>query len=156
MVHVSYNHYIVDRVISSMRRVSVVCCLAANFLLQPMHSAELTGMITGKLCYPGEHIPELTIYARNVKTGKTFSTHVKEGTTVYKLSVPPGTYFVFVWTRTEKRSAAIGGSYSRAVPCGLNVSCADHRPIPVEVETGRTIPHIDPCDFYSPKSVPQP
>ncbi len=44
---------------------------------------------------------------------------------------------------------------SVAVPCGLNVSCADHRPIPVEVEPGRTVTHIDPCDFYSQKSVPQ-
>jgi len=150
------NRYIVDCLISSMRRVSVVSWLTLNSLLQPMHSAELTGTITGKLCYPSEYIPEMTIYARNVKTGKTLSTHVKEGTAVYKVSVPPGRYFVFVWTRTEKTLGRIGGLYSRAVPCGLNVSCADHRPIPVEVEPGRTVTHIDPCDFYSQKSVPQP
>jgi hypothetical protein len=150
------NRYIVDCLIPSMCRVSVVSWLMLNSLLQPVHSAELTGTITGRLCFPSEYIPEMTIYARNVKTGKPFSTHVKEGTAVYKILVPPGTYFVFVWTRPDEISRRSGGLYSRAVPCGLNVSCADHRPIPVEVKPGRTVNHIDPCDFYSEKSVPQP
>jgi len=69
----------------------------------------------------------------------------------YLLSVPPGTWVVFAWTREDGTGAPpirLGGSYSPAVACGLRIECTDHTPIPVEVHRGSTLTGIDICDWY--------
>ncbi|HSJ53044.1 MAG TPA: hypothetical protein VLC52_04785 [Anaerolineae bacterium] len=109
------------------------------------------GVIQGKLCYPSDYIPAMTVYAREVNTGETVTVEVPENTPEYRLEVPgEATYQVFAWTVD-----GLGGSYSRFVTCGLSVECTDHSLIPVPVGAGQTVTGIDVCDFYG-GTVPEP
>ncbi|MDD3826997.1 MAG: hypothetical protein PHY79_13595 [Anaerolineae bacterium] len=109
------------------------------------------GTIRGRLCYPSEYIPAMTVYARDVNTGDTVTVEVPENTAQYELAVPgEATYHVFAWTVD-----GLGGSYSRFVTCGLNVECTDHSLIPVAVGAGQAVGGVDVCDFYG-GPVPEP
>jgi hypothetical protein len=102
------------------------------------------GVIRGKLCYPSEYIPAMTLYARDVTTGETVTLDVPENTPQYELQVPgEASYQVFAWTVD-----GLGGSYSRFVTCGMSVDCTDHSLIPVPVGAAQVINRIDVCDFY--------
>jgi len=139
------------------KKIVIWCLLLLLVLTSSTFSAQLGGTIKGRLCYPTDYIiPDMTIYARNTKTGKIYSTYVQQNTHTFRLDVPAGSYIVFVWTGTKKTLNRTGGSYSHAVPCGLKVSCSDHSPIPVIVKSGKVVKDIDPCDFYSEKDVPIP
>lgn len=140
------------------RCIGAVWLILMGFLLAcrvsgvtPTLTQPAVGVISGKLCYPSEGIPPMTIYARHVDTQETFSLAVPAGTREYQLQVPPGSYYLFAWTED-----GIGGSYSYFVTCGLSVDCPDHRLIPVPVQAGETVRGIDICDFYDPESVPKP
>jgi len=107
----------------------------------------LQGSIGGKLCYPGSEIPPMTVYAVDPSTGRSFK--IKQGAreASYRIqSILPGTYVVYAWLDDGK----LGGSYSKAVPCGLSVDCKDHSLIPVKVNTGQDVTGIDVCDWYGP------
>ena len=108
----------------------------------------LQGSISGKLCYPGSEIPPMTIYAVNQSTGQSFTTNSQgPNETRYRIErVPPGTYVVYAWLDDGK----LGGSYSKAVPCGLSVDCKDHSLIPVTIKTGQDVTGVDVCDWYGP------
>jgi len=109
------------------------------------------GVIWGKLCYPSEYIPAMTLYARDMSTGETVTLEVPENTPQYELRVPgDASYQVFAWTVD-----GLGGSYSRFVTCGMSVECTDHSLIPVPVGAGQTVSGIDVCDFYG-GPVPEP
>jgi hypothetical protein len=122
---------------------------------QPSATAALLpepGIISGRLCYPSEGIPPMTLYARNVDTQETFSQEVAANTTEYEMEIPvEGSYIVFAWTES-----GMGGSYSQFVPCGLSVDCPDHSLIPIPVRPGEKTTGVDVCDFYAPESVPAP
>jgi hypothetical protein len=108
-------------------------------------------VIRGKLCYPSEYIPAMTLYARDVSTGETVTLEVPQNTRQYELQVPgEATYQVFAWT-----ADGLGGSYSRFVTCGMSVECTYHSLIPVAVGAGQAASGIDICDFYG-GPVPQP
>ncbi|HSJ53299.1 MAG TPA: hypothetical protein VLC52_06080 [Anaerolineae bacterium] len=107
----------------------------------PMPAA--AGTITGRLCYPSDYIPAMTIYARNVDSQETASVTTVQNATSYELQVPAGTYVVFAWT-----AEGSGGTYSQFVACGLNVECTDHSLIPVAVAPGQVTTGADVCDFY--------
>jgi hypothetical protein len=108
----------------------------------------LQGSIGGKLCYPGSEIPPMTIYAVDQSTGRSFQAKSQgPRETSYRIDrVLPGTYVVYAWLDDGK----LGGSYSKAVPCGLNADCKDHSLIPVKVSTGQDVTDIDVCDWYGP------
>jgi len=109
------------------------------------------GVISGGLCYPSEYIPAMTIYARNVDTGETWSRHVPQDTLSYEIQVPAGNYWVFAWT-----DEGVGGSYSEFVLCGLSVECADHTLVTVPVAAGQRVTGVDICDYYGEEAVPRP
>jgi hypothetical protein len=90
----------------------------------------------------------MTIYAVEQTTGKWFNMQTrKPDETSYRLDgVTPGTYVVYAWLS----DGTAGGSYSEAVPCGLNADCTDHSLIPVTVELGQEVTDIDVCDWYGP------
>lgn len=113
--------------------------------------APLPGVISGRLCYPSEYIPAMTIYARNADTGETWTMHVPMDTLSYEFEVPAGDYLVFAWT-----DEGLGGSYSEFVPCGLSVECSDHTPVVVPVAAGQRVTGVDICDFYMEEAVPRP
>ena len=115
----------------------------------PKVQAQQTGNISGKLSFPSEGIPPLTVYA--FKEGDT-STYYKVATqqnqnTYLIKDVPVGTYVVVAYTNS---SPAIGAGYTPAVPCGLNVTCTDHSLIPIVVVSGKTVQDVDVQDWYAP------
>ncbi|RPI58841.1 MAG: hypothetical protein EHM56_00710 [Chloroflexi bacterium] len=131
--------------------LATVCVLVGLFQACGGPPAGEAGLIRGKLCYPSEYIPAMTVYARDVDTGDTVTLEVPENTPEYELEVPgEATYQVFAWTVD-----GLGGSYSRFVTCGLSVECTDHGLIPVSVGAGQEVSGIDVCDFYG-GPVPQP
>jgi hypothetical protein len=109
------------------------------------------GVIRGRLCYPSEYIPAMTVYAQDVSTGEKLTLDVPENTSHYELQVPgEATYQVFAWTED-----GLGGSYSYFVTCGMTVECTDHRLIPVPVGSGQAVGGVDVCDFYG-GTIPAP
>jgi len=90
----------------------------------------------------------MTIYAVEQKTGTSFKTRsTGPNETHYRIEgVLPGTYIVYAWLDDGK----MGGTYSKAVPCGLTASCTDHSLLPVQVKAGQDVAGIDVCDWYGP------
>jgi fermentation-respiration switch protein FrsA (DUF1100 family) len=90
----------------------------------------------------------MTIYAVDQAAGQSFKTRSQgPSDTSYRLSdVTPGTYLLYAWLDDGET----GGSYSKAVPCGLSASCTDHTLIPVTVKPGQNVTGIDVCDWYGP------
>jgi hypothetical protein len=86
--------------------------------------------------------------------GKWFKVQIREpGESSYRLDgVTPGTYMVYAWLNEGN----LGGTYSEAVPCGLNADCTDHSLISVTVESGQEVTDIDVCDWYGPPPPPPP
>jgi len=129
------------------------------------------GIIGGKLCYPSEGIPPMTIYARNVDTHATYSIHVEKGASDYEIQIPmEGRYIVFAWTDagaftqdsrggTFSCAGAFHGQMTYLGKNGVNLKCADredHAPIVISVKLGETTSDAYVCDFYSEESVPKP
>lgn len=110
------------------------------------------GKVTGKLCYPSEGIPPLTVYLKNNSTGDWQSLDTAQNQATYTFDdVPAGSYIAFAYPK----SYSVSGSFSPAVPCGLTVSCTDHKPTVFNVEGGKTTSGIDICDWYgNPGDVP--
>jgi hypothetical protein len=115
---------------------------------QPGQPSAAPGSISGKLCYPGDGIPPMTIYAVDQASGKSFKKQTRKPDEMsYRLDgVTPGDYVVYAWLNDGK----LGGTYSEAVPCGLDASCTDHSLIQVTVEEGQDVMDIDVCDWYGP------
>lgn len=108
-----------------------------------------TGTITGKLSYPAETIPPLRVAAFEVKTGKISFIDTVAGQSSYSLELPVGTYHVVAYVIPHNKFPEVAGGYTRAVPCGLAIECADHAYIEVTVKAGETVTGIDPGDFYA-------
>jgi hypothetical protein len=109
--------------------------------------------VSGKLCFPSEVIPPLTLYFQNTASQATSQLATTQNQTTYTIDLPPGEYIAYAWLP----DATMGGAYSPAVPCGLSVECTDHRPLPFQVEAGQTTAGIDICDWYGqPGEVPAP
>ncbi len=108
-----------------------------------------TGTVTGKLSYPAETIPPLRVTAFDVKTGKVKFINTEAGDNSYKLELSPGTYHIVAYVIPYNGFPEVAGGYTRAVPCGLAIECADHGYIEVTVVAGETVTGIDPADFYA-------
>lgn len=109
-----------------------------------------SGVITGKLSYPSEAIPAQDIFAKDIATGKTYSTTTKFGQSSYLLIVPPGSYSVFAYTAGD---AKFGAAYTRFVTCGGEAQCVDHALLPVTLTAGAIAKDIDVTDWYAPPGV---
>lgn len=109
--------------------------------------------VTGGICFPGEAIPEMTLYLEETESGQVMELPVEAGQDSYEADLPPGTYIVYAWLPDYSR----GGLYSRAVPCGLSDGCDDHSLLPFHVESGIVHQGIDVCDWFAgPFNVPYP
>ncbi len=109
------------------------------------------GTINGRVCYPSESIPELTIFFQEVSTGQFTELPIPENQASYSIELDPGRYVAFAYLNS---GAALGGSYSNAVVCGLTAECSDHFLVEFEVSSGETLSSIDICDWYAPEMVP--
>jgi hypothetical protein len=112
------------------------------------------GHVSGQICYPSEPpLPPLTIYFEEINTQSLHTLEHTNGTGVYEIDLPDGSYVAYAW----REGYDLGGAYSAAVPCGLSVNCSDHSLLPFQVSAGQMINDIDICDWYgSPGDVPEP
>ena len=111
-----------------------------------------TAVVEGDLtCHPLQHhgfIPPMTVYAREVHTGRTFTVRTRENQERYRIRVAaPGTYVVFsrVWPKDTDRGLTFDVLYSRRVLCGEGRECLDGRPVPVSVRSGQRRGGVDLC-----------
>ncbi len=128
-----------------------ILMILAAAACQPQGSS---GLVSGKICFPSDEIPPLTLYFQSTDSGRMISYQAHEGQSSYSLELEPGTYHAYSWLPT---GMLIGGMYSAAVPCGLEASCTDHSPLPVEVQAGQETRGVDICDWYAdPLTAPLP
>ncbi len=117
--------------------------------------SEITGSISGKLSYPGESLPPLRIVAFRVVNGaKTKSYQYVEvfNQDTYLINdLKPGAYWVVAYPISEAKQITPGleGGYTKAVACGLSVTCTDHTLVEVPVKPGEITKNIDPGDWYA-------
>jgi hypothetical protein len=118
---------------------------------EPTQSA---GHVSGQICYPSEPpLPPLTIYFEETNTQAVHILEHTNGTGVYDIDLPSGSYIAYAW----REGFDLGGAYSAAVLCGLNVNCNDHSLLPFQATAGQNVVDVDICDWYgAPGDVPQP
>ncbi|UCF28718.1 MAG: hypothetical protein JSW42_03260, partial [Chloroflexota bacterium] len=81
------------------------------------------GTVTGSVCFPGESIPEMTLYFEEITRGDlAYQDHPKDQDS-YSIIIPPGAYIAYAYPLDEQGP---GGMYSQAVACGLGAECTDH------------------------------
>jgi hypothetical protein len=110
-----------------------------------------TGGISGKICYPSEFIPEMTAFFQEISTQQITELPIAENQASYTFLLPPGKYVAYTYLNS---GAALGGSYSNAVLCGLSTGCSDHSLVQFDVNPGDTLSAIDICDWYAPEAIP--
>ncbi len=116
--------------------------------VEPPGPLPTLGSISGRLTYPSGGIPPLRVVAFSISgDGQTYAVDTSENQGGYVLrNLPTGAYYVVAYTLDGK----LAGGYSKAVACGLAVSCTDHELIPVAVVAGQDSFSIDPIDWYAP------
>lgn len=105
-----------------------------------------TGLITGNLSFPSEHIPALTIVATRIDNGKNtyYSLQTADGQSSYALRVDPGVYQLVAY------AGDFAGGYTDYYACGLENNCGDHALLPVLIQAGDILSDINPGDWYAP------
>jgi hypothetical protein len=109
--------------------------------------------LTGSICFPGDDIPEMTIYLEDAEKETVVELPVAAGQTSYEVNLAAGSYIAYAWLKDFSR----GGLYSRAVPCGLKSGCDDHTLLSFTVVRTEVTEGIDICDWSAgPFNVPYP
>lgn len=113
-------------------------------------------LVSGNIKYPGEVLPPITVYLKNVQTGKYLSTRVNEGSITYLFSnVSPGNYIVFAYTNDFNPGGQedLTGIYPvdyKANGCQNLV-----KPAVIVVNGSTSSENIDICYVSSPEETPQ-
>jgi hypothetical protein len=107
---------------------------------------ETKGKVTGKICYPSESIPPISVYFQSTLNNRVETLLIEADQDTYSIDLVPGTYVAYSYPVNDY---VLGGMYSAMVPCGLTADCIDHSLLPVEVEAGMTTRGIDICDWYA-------
>jgi LysM repeat protein len=131
----------------SVEPVSKSTTVTQSKILSSQYTQSSTiGLISGKLSFPSEHIPPLTVFAIRIDNGLStfYSINTAENQSSYAIEVDPGIYNVFAY----RGDYAAG--YTKYVTCGMGASCSDHSLLPVVVKAGKTIKNIDLTDWYAP------
>jgi hypothetical protein len=128
----------------------------------PTSAPSPPGAISGKLGYPSEFIPPLTIYAIDAAAPTRYRVvHTPAcpnpcAQPRYTLAGVVSGVYVVVAFLTENPRSDLSGAYTRYVTCGvledpsLASRCTDHTPIPIAVRAGATTGDVDLRDWYAP------
>lgn len=108
------------------------------------------GTVSGKICFPSEQVPAMTLYFQNVDNGETVRISSAAGMLSFNVPLMPGRYVAYAYPDGME----LGGGYTNAVPCGLKASCSDHSLIIFEIHSGQDTPGVEVCDWYAPDSIP--
>lgn len=111
------------------------------------------GTVSGKLCYPSSFLPPGKIVAKEKTSGKIFSQNYagseKGATNSYSMSLQPGKYNLRYEANTG--SNTLYGYQTTVCPTGQETTCGDTKQrilVSVEVQSGKTNPDANLCDFY--------
>lgn len=109
-------------------------------------SGTYVGLVSGKICFPSEHIPPMTLFLQRLKDDDVTLVSIKENQTSYTAQLEPGKYKVYAWLD----GYALGGAYTYS-------DQNDHRLKPFMITSNVETSKIDICDWYGgPGSVPFP
>lgn len=110
------------------------------------------GSISGSLTYPADSLPAMYVVAYQVGTETYQYIITLPGRGTYEIDgLPPGTYHIIAYTVGGAGfPGGLAGGYTKAVPCGLAMECADHSLIDVTVAPGQHATGINPGDWYAP------
>ena len=101
------------------------------------------GTVSGRICYPGEQIPQMTLYLQNIDKNKRSEISIHKNQTTYQVQLEPGNHLAYAWTLDFE----MGGGYTHA----------DHRLKSFNVIAGGNLTGIDICDWYGgPGMIPLP
>jgi hypothetical protein len=104
------------------------------------------GFVSGRVCFPSEHIPPMTVFFQRLSDDHVTLASIRENQTSYHLQLDPGTYQAYAWLE----GFTMGGAYTYH-------DQYDHGLKPFTVNSGSDITNIDICDWYGgPGSVPLP
>jgi hypothetical protein len=100
----------------------------------------------------------MRVYAISMDRKRHYRTNTRSNQTEFTIrNIPPGRYYVVAYA---DEAPGASGAWSKAVPCGLKVTCKDHELIPVTVIAGRTAAGVVVADWYAEPgtfpSEPQP
>ncbi|MEO8287660.1 MAG: hypothetical protein ABI670_14625 [Chloroflexota bacterium] len=110
------------------------------------------GVITGKLGFPSEVIPQLYVYAIEVNGAHYYSLRTNPNQLDYAMGgIEPGTYYVVVYAISSVSGDQGEAGYTQAVLCGLRFTCTDHTLVEVRVATGAVSSDVNVTDFTSPR-----
>lgn len=137
-------------------------------LAKPTSAKNSTATVYGTPVYPSDYTPEMTVYARNVKTGKTYPVKVAADARQYKMTLPaPATYIFFSWT-TEKIGSYNGVDIKMGAALsecdGGEFKCDNHNqflPKQILLKPGQVIKKLQVANYYYPQEkqniyVPKP
>jgi hypothetical protein len=120
-----------------------------NFTQPPL---DTKGEVIGRLCYPSDYLPKMTVYLKEVNTKKTYTLTTKEDQEFFRfIDIPYGKYIAYAYSIenvvTDEYGLKVKSSagFTKAVPCGLTVECVDHTLIIFNVDSRDT---ISICDSY--------
>jgi hypothetical protein len=112
--------------------------------------------VSGPVLFPGCQAPgDLEVCAaRDVEAAPVACVRprLEDGALRYALTVPPGDYVVFA--RSEVVQPGLRAFYSRAVTCGLQAACRDHRAIRLRLAAGEARSEVAPADWFAPAGSP--
>ena len=104
------------------------------------------GFVSGKVCFPSEHIPPMTLFFQRTSDNRITSAYVHENQSQYQLQLEPGNYLAYAWLD----EFTLGGAYTYSMQ-------NDHRLKPFTIVSNGDTKNIDLCDWYGgPGSVPLP
>lgn len=125
---------------------ALVMGFSANLSVPPSQ-----GIVEGALLYPAcTGLPQdLQVCAEAEGSEARFctKTFVDKNGYRYQLELPAGRYNIYA--QAESARPGYRAYYSAAIPCGLKVSCTDHQPLTVQVESGRVNSSISPADWFA-------
>jgi hypothetical protein len=111
-----------------------------------------TGSVQGRLGYPSEVVPELSVVAFLFGTDTFYSIDTEFNQTTYQFNgLPPGNYHFVAYTRGgEAFPEGLAGAYTQAVLCGMQEGCTDHSLVDVRVVEGQMVETADILDWLIP------
>ena len=153
---VAYLHRYVQLKLLVMIRYLLTCFHFIVLILSCSSCQNENVTVVGKLCYPSDYIPAMTVYLKNIESGKEIKQSTSENQSYFRFeNISLGKYNAYAYTVDETITDTAGrksmgsGGYTKAVLCGLTIHCNDHTLITFEVNQSSQKDTIAICDWYN-------
>jgi hypothetical protein len=143
------------RTVKLHRRPTASLCAMA---LAIAGSASEAAMLAGRLAYPAETLPAVTVIARDATGENVFATHTVRGQSSYRLAVRPGAYVVFA-VPDGGPDSMLRGAHTEYSVCArerarlLAGRCRTGPLVIVQIANGESKTRIDIDDWNLPEEL---